>query len=272
MRIATFGLLASAMPLMMATNPDALGGLGGATLGTGGLTAPNDMSPTAAGLPAPTGDAPAPAADNPNAFAFRIPNTETDIGIDIAQIPAEVRLDFLKKGLRDYITNAVNQANIRTTKANAPHDAYDEAMKADAMQTAVAKPTGERGKADLIGTAAAARERLYKGEVRRQGEGGATPRQTVDPLTKLVTEAVVRELHEKDKAAGGKRKYTEFTAEVAKAGGGVKYLEQKITEKVAAGTDEAVLRKFMDDRYIKPAQMMLGQKTGKSTAPENSIL
>jgi len=249
-------LALGASVLSMATAPDALG-----------------MAPTlGGGTPDPLGTpAPAPAED-PNTFSFRIPNTETDIGIKIGDIPAEVRMDFLKKGLRDYITNAVNQSNIRAKKANESHDAYDEAMKADALQTAVAKPTTDRTVADLLETAKAARERLYKGEIRKQGEGTGATRATVDPLTKLVTEAVVRELHAKDKAAGGKRKYTEFTAEVSQAGGGVKYLEAKIAEKVAAGGDAAVLNKFLQDRYIKPAEMMLGTKTGKSTAPENSIL
>lgn len=243
----------------------------GTALGTATLAAAPSLG-TAANVSHAAGT-PAPApADNPNNFTFRIPNTETDIGIDIAAIPAEVRMDFLKKGLRDYITNAVNQANVRTNKANAPFDAYDEAVKADALQTAVPKPEGERATADLIGTAAAARERLYKGEVRKQGEGEGRKRETVDPLAKLVTEAVVRELHAKGKDAGGKRKYTEFTAEVAKAGGGIKYLEAKIAEKVAGGTDEAVLRKFMDERYIKPAQMMLGSRTTKATDASNSIL
>lgn len=238
------------------------------------LQTPNAMQPTAAGLPATAPvdqNAPAPAAD-PNTFTFRIPNTETDIGVNIASIPAEVRMDLLKTGIRNYINNSVNQANMRTQKANAPFDAYDNAVKADALQTAVAKPAGERATADLLKVAGDARERLYKGEVRKQGEGSGTRRETVDPLTKLVTEAVTRELHEKDKASGGKRKYLEIAAEVSKAGGGVKYLEAKIAEKVAAGTDEATLRKFMDERYIKPAQMMLGTKTNKATAAENSIL
>ena len=236
-----------------------------APLAAAGLAA---AAPVDALAPAPT---PAPAA-NSNVFTFRIPNTETDIGVDISAIPPEVRMDFLQKGLRDYITNATNQANIRAKKANEPFDAYDEAVKADPLQTAVKKPDGERVQPDLIGTAAAARERLYKGEIRKQGEGTGTRREPVDPLTKLVTEAVVRELHQKDKDAGGKRKYTEFTAEVAAAGGGIKYLEAKIAEKVASGADEAVLRKFMDERYMKPAQMMLGQKTNKATDAANSIL
>ncbi len=240
-------------------------------------TDPNTLSAgtTLGGTPSPTlGDTPAPApATDPNSFVFRIPNTETDMQINIGSIPPAIRMDFLKKGLRDYINNAVNQAAVRTNKANAPFDAYDEAVKADALQTAVAKPAGERAIANLLDTATAARKRLYDGDVRKNGEGTGEKRQPVDPLTKLVTEAVVRELHEKDKAAGGKRKYTEFTAEVAKAGGGVKYLEAKIVEKSAGNADtEATLRKFMDERYIKPAQMMLGTKTNKATAPENSIL
>lgn len=245
----------------MATDPNAALGLTATapvSLGT------PDATPTPTPAPAPT--------DNPNVFQFRIPNTETDIGVDIAQIPADLRLDFLKKGLRDYITNAVNQTNMRAKKANEPFDAYDEAVKADPLQTAVKKPDGERAVPDLIKAASEARQRLYSNEVRKQGEGTGERRQPVDPLTKLVTEAVVRELHEKDKAAGGKRKYTEFTAEVAKAGGGIKYLEAKIAEKVAGGADEAVLRKFMDERYMKPAQMMLGQKANKATDPANSIL
>lgn len=238
----------------------------GATLGTDANSAPVTLGANEA--PA----TPAAGTDNANVFQFQIPNTETKMQIDISQVPAELRMDFLQKGLRDYIVNSVNQANVRANKANAPFDAYDEAVKADPLQTAVAKPNGERTAADLISVAAAARDRLYKGEVRKNGEGGTTRRETVDPLTKFVTEAVVRELHAKDKEAGGKRKYTEFTSEVSKAGGGIKYLEAKIAEKVAGGADEATLRKFMDERYIKPAQIMLGTKTGKATAPENSIL
>lgn len=205
----------------------------------------------------------APAVTNDNVLIFRIPNTETDISVDIASIPAEVRMDQLKGALRNYITNAVNQANVRAKKANEPFDLYDEAQKADPVQTAVARPEGERTVPDLLKTAADARERLYKGEVKKQGDG--TTREKADPLTKLVTDAVVRELFAKRKEADNKVKYTDITSEISKAGGGVKYLETMITAKVEAGADEKQLRDFMDARYIKPAKMMLGQTDTKAT-------
>lgn len=236
----------------------------------------NPLAPAAAlGADGATNPAPVAAeqpAANPNVFQFKVQGTETDIALDISLIPAEVRMDGLKKYLRDYVTNAVNQENVRATKANAPFDAYDEAVKADPLQTAVAKPEGERKVPDLLGTAAAARERLYKGEVKKVGEGTGKTREKVDPLTKAVTDVVVRELFEKDKAAGGKRKYVEFTSEVSKAGGGIKYLEGVIAEKVEQGADKASLDKFMQDRYIKPAELLLGLKTTKATDPSNSIL
>lgn len=260
-------LAATSALCSMATDPNVALGTGldpAVTLGAGGGTPAVD--PLATPAPAP---APAPVADNPNVFTFRIPNTETDIGIDIAAIPAETRMDFLKKGLRDYITNAVNQANVRANKANAPFDAYDEAVKADPLQTAVAKPDGERAVPELIETAAAARKRLYDGEVRKQGEGDGRKRETVDPLTKLVTEAVVRELFAKRKLTDNKVKYTDITSEISKAGGGVKFLETMVAEKVAAGGDEKELRKFMDARYINPAKMMLGQNDTKATKDQS---
>lgn len=215
----------------------------------------NDVTTNPAAAEAP--------ATNDNILIFRIPNTETDISVDIAQVPTAVRLDMLKTALRNYITNATNQANVRANKANAPFDLYDEAQKADPVQTAVPRPEGERVVANLLETAAAARERLYKGEVKKQGDG--TPREKTDPLTKLVTDAVVRELFAKRKEADKSVKYTDITSLVSKAGGGIKYLETMIAEKVAAGADEKQLRDFMDTRYIKPAKMMLGQTDTKAT-------
>lgn len=243
----------------MATAPDALGGAvdPAATPGAGGT------APDALGAGAPAADAPAaPAADDPNTLVFRIPNTETDIAVALGNIPPETRLDFLKKGIRDYIVNSTNQANMRAKKANAPHDAYDEAIKADALQTAVPKPAAERTVADLLGTAAAARERLYKGEVRKQ-DGDGTPRTKTDPLTKMVTDAVVRELFEKKKGTVQGYKWTDAVKEVG--GNGVAYLNRMIEERVAAGGDKGALEKFRDERYIRPAEMMLGQRDNKTT-------
>ena len=258
MRMNRLALLATASNMLLATDPAAA--LGGTGLGTP--------------APAPTGDTPAPTGDapatDPNTFVFRIPNTETDISIELGKIPAEVRMDLLKKGVRDYIVNSTNQENVRTNKANAPFDAHDEAVKADPLQTAVPKPAGERKVADLLGTAAAARNRLYSGEIRKQGEGTGTPRERVDPLVQMVTKAVVQEVMDKRKAAGTPIKLMDAQKLVGK--NGVEYLDKLIAEKVAGGADKAALEKFKDERYIKPAQMMLGKRSTKATADENSIL
>lgn len=274
-------LVATSALCSMSTDPNvALGGSldPAVTLGAGGGTPSLAPAPVTLGAadpapaPAPTD---APAAD-PNVFSFLIPNTETNIGINIATIPPETRLDILQAGIRDYIRNSVNQANVRNNKANAPFDAYDEAMKANPLQEAVKKPDGERATVNLLEVAAAARERLYKGEVKKQGDGTSTRSRTpVDPLVKMVTDAVTRELFEKGKAAGSKAKYMEVQAEVTKAGGGIAYLDAKIAEKVAA-TPEAnradvakQLEAFKQDRYIKPAEMMLGRKDNKNTKEVN---
>lgn len=210
----------------------------------------------------------APAAD-PNALIFRIPNTETDINIDITKIPAEARLELLKKAIKDHVTNRVNQTNVRHKKALAPWDAYDEAVKADALQSAVAKPTGDKPTVDLIAPAAAARADLYEGKLRTQTEGGK-PREAKDPLIAAVTSAVVRELFEKNKVTQTGYKYTDAVKEVS--GDGVAYLNARIAEKVAAGGDEKALNKFLEDRYMKPARIMLGRDLPKSISDQSSIL
>lgn len=211
------------------------------------------------------------AAENSNLLIFDIAGTEpvTKIQIDLSAIPAETRLELLKQKVREYVSNSVNQANVRHKKALEPFAAYEAACASDPMQTAVAKPTGERPVADLTGTAAAARERLYKGELRKVGDGTGAKRQTRDPLTKLVTDAVVRELFDKKKAADASYKWTDAVTEVG--GDGVKYLTAKIEERVAAGGDRAALEKFMDERYMKPAKLMLGQSDNKTTKDQSLL-
>lgn len=237
------------------------------SMATDALAAGGGTPPATLGTDTPT---PPAAEANPNVLTFRIPNTETDIAVDLTTVPPEVRLDFLKKGLKDYIVNSVNQTNMRAKKANEPFDAYDEAMKADPLQSAVKKPDGERTTPDLLGTAAAARERLYKGEVRKQdGEPGGRKRETRDPLIKMVTDAVVRELHDKKKTTVQGYKFTDAVKEVGSDG--VAYLNRMIDEKVAAGADRATLEKFRDERYIKPAEQMLGRRDNKATKDQSLL-
>lgn len=221
------------------------------------------MAGTAADL-----GAPAAVLADPNELTFRIPNTETDIGVNLASIPADVRMDLLKKGVRDYITNSVNQANVRHKKALEPFEAFEKASEVNPLQTAVPKPEGERPTVDLLKPAADARARLYSGEMRKQGEPGK-PRETRDPLVKIVTDAVVRELFEKTKANDSKYKWTDAVKAVG--GDGVAYLDAAIATKVAAGADAEVLGKFKEERYMKPARMILGQTDNKATK-DNSIL
>lgn len=207
-------------------------------------------------------------ATNPNLYTFQIPNTETQIGIDLSTIPAETRMQLLQSATRAYVVNSVNQAHMRANKANAAFDAYDEAMKADPLQTAVAKPEGERTTADLLSVASAARQRLYDGDVRKQGDGSAKPKATKDPLVKLVTDAVLREVFEKNKATSG-YKWTDAVKTVG--GDGIAYLNSQIDTLVAGGRDRAELEKFRDARYITPAKLMLGQSSSKATSGEGIL-
>ena len=227
------------------------------------MTDPNTPAPSLEPATAPEA--------NPNLFTFDIPYTDpkTQIGIDLSTIPAEVRMDLLKGAVRSYIVNSVNQANQRAAKANAAFDAYDKAMAVDALQTAVPKPQGERVVADLTGVAAAARERLYKGEVRKQGGSKGRTRTVRDPLVAAITPIVVREHFEKTKAANPNYKYSDAMRDIG--GDGLAYLKSRIETLVAGGQDRATLEKFLDEKYIKPAQMLIGTKTNKATEGQSLL-
>lgn len=213
--------------------------------------------------------APAPAPDTN--FVFELPNSNsTKISIDYATIPQESRFELLKTAIRGYITNSANQANIKANKANEKFAQYDEAIKADPLQTAVAKPdeaTRVDSVAAVMEAAVAARTRLYEGAMRKAGDGTKT-RVTKDPLVKLVTDAVLREVFEKNKATSG-YKWTDAVKEVG--GDGVAYLNKRIDARVAAGGDRAALEKFRDERYVNPAKMMLGQKDSKTTKDQSLL-
>lgn len=206
---------------------------------------------------------------DPYELVFEVPNSDpkVQIKVELRTIPDAVRLDLLKGAVRNYIVNSVNQAHMRHTKALEPWTSYENAVAADPMQTAVPKPEGERPTADLASVAAEARKRLYEGKVRKQGEG-TKARETKDPLTKQVTQAVVSELWEKRKAEPG-IKFSDITKLVA--GDGIKYLNDNIDKKVAEGMDRKVLESFRDKKYINPAKMMIGMATVKGSE-ETSLL
>ena len=203
-------------------------------------------------------DATAPA----NVHQFTIPGTENvAMAVEIDRIPAAIRMDLLQKGIEGYVRNSVNQAILKYSKAMEPWKAYETACAVDPAQTAVPKPEGERPVSDLVEVAKAARERLYTGNVKKTGVRKA--KETVDPLTSIVTQAVTRELFERKKETVSGYKWTDAVKEVG--GNGIKYLNNLIEERVAAGADRAELEKFMESRYIQPAKPMLGQRDTATT-------
>lgn len=195
------------------------------------------------------------------AHTFQIPNTETQMQVEYASIPDNIRLELLNKQIEAYVKNSVNQANVRFNKANEAWAAYDNACKADPAQTAVPQPEGERPTVDLLAVAVAARDRLYSGEMRKAGTRKA--RKTVDPLQKLVTDACVRALFESKKDTVEGYKWTDAVKEVG--GDGPAYLAGIVDEKVAAGADRDELEKLVQAKYIRPAEVMLGRHTTKAT-------
>lgn len=197
-----------------------------------------------------------------NVHKFSIPGTENvEMQVDVDRIPAAVRLDLLHKGIEGYVRNPVNQAIIKHNKAMEPWKAYETACGVDPAQTAVPKPEGERPVLDLVEVAKAARERLYSGNVKKSGVRKA--KEKVDPLTSMVTTAVVRELFDKKSKTESGYKWTDAVKEVG--GDGIKYLNGIIEARVAEGADKAELEKFMESRYIQPAKLMLGQRDTAGT-------
>lgn len=216
---------------------------------------------------------------------------DRNVLIDLSAIPADARLELLKAQVRTIIQNRVNVANVRRNKERAPFlawAAYNAAVTADPLQTAVAKPEGEAptgtdpGPLDTLAKAGEAVADLLKGEIRAQvkrGEGQS--RKPRDPLVAAVTQVVTRAVFEANKAAavkvdngkGGTRPYGFPDATKEVGGDGIAYLNKQIDAKVAAGADRAALEKSRDQRYIEPAKVMLGMTAiGKKGAELPSIL
>ena len=213
------------------------------------------------------------AADAGTVISFELPNLPGTHTFDCATIPAEARLDLLKGATRSYIANRVNAAFQRHQKDEdvKAWAAYDEAVKADPLQSAVAMPTTERPAApDLAGALARALEDLTKGEIRRQGKGEPKARVRKDPLVALVTKAVVKDVYESDKATDPKASY--LSAQKKVGPDGIAYLNALIEAKVAAGVDRAALEKMREEKYIKPAKLMLGITENKAIKELPSIL
>lgn len=215
---------------------------------------------------------PAPVAPS-TVLVTTYPNLDGEQSFDVASMPAELRLAFLKDHTRAYIANRINSVNTR--HKNDPlvkaWDAYDNATKADPLQTIVAKPDKERP-ADPNYAEAYARavHDLSTGNVRKQSDGPKAKRAPKDPLVSIVTDAVIREVYEAEHAKDAK--FTWIMARAKVGADGVAYLKALIEAKVAAGADRAALEKMLQTRYIGPAQLMLGLNTPKSSQGLPSIL
>lgn len=225
------------------------------------------------------GDPAAPAVASTVAeFEFPQFPEGTKFSFDCATIPGDVRLDMLKGAVRVYIANRLNGVSTRYAKDEKviAWNAYDEASKADPLQTSVAKPEGERPAApDYADAYARAIKDLTEGNVRKVG---AEPKQRAvkDPLVKIVTEVVVREVYDSNRAADPK--YSYLTAKKDVGPDGVKYLEGKIASRLAdvAEADrpalKAQLEKMLETKYLTPARNMLGINVPKAQSGLPSIL
>lgn len=214
----------------------------------------------------------AAAAASPGVTEWEFPNLTGKRAYDVALIPSDVRLDFLKGAARAYVANRLNGVHTRHLKDDkvAAWNAYDEATKADPLQTVVAKPDGDRPAApDYEGAYTRAIADLTSGSVRKVSSEPKA-RKTKDPLTATVTQVVEREVYESKRAADPK--YSYLTAKKEVAGDGIKYLNDLIDAKVEGGADRAALEKMRDTKYINPAKAMLGLTTAKGQDALPSIL
>lgn len=209
---------------------------------------------------------------------FKFPNLEGERTLDCAQIPGNVRLDFLFGAVRTYIANRLNGVHTRHEKDEKviAWKAYDEATKADPLQSAVPKPEGERpADPDYEDAYKRAVADLIAGNIRRQSDE-PKPRKTKDPLTAVVTDAVVRDVYTSKRAADPKYSYLSAKKEVGTDG--IAYLNSMIEQKAAAAPEaeraalRSALEKQLETRYIGPAKVMLGLTTPKASSALPSIL
>lgn len=214
-----------------------------------------------------------PAADT--LFKFNLPGVEPEIGVDKAKLPAKTNDYLIETAARTYIANAANGASQKYKKADAPWIAYEEAVAKDPLQTAVAKPEGDRPTApNLIEVVKAARDRLYSGEMRIAGESGKEPT-TKDPLDKQVTSVVQREVFDKRRKTDPKFSWPQVVKEVGASG--IAYLKAAIAEKVSAAPEgerdgiQKALDKYLEEKYLKPARIMLGMDTPKSVVGDGIL-
>lgn len=223
--------------------------------------------------------APAVAAATVLSFTHPLFPADTSYSFDCAEIPAEQRLDFLKTKTREYVANRLNslaQRHLKDEKV-AAWTAYENAQLADPLQTAIAKPDFDKPEApDYVEAMERAFKDLRDGNTRKHGDGTKKVRERKDPLIKLVTESVLKDVYAKKNAVDPKFTYIMAKAEVG--ADGLAYLNTLIEAKVAAAPEadapalRAALEKMREEKYVKPAKLMLGITENKTIKDLPSIL
>lgn len=196
--------------------------------------------------------------------------TVEHLSFDVRYIPNANRAELMRSAARSFITNRVSTAQAKTKSENEPWDRYEAAIKVNPLQTEVAQPTTPRTVTDVAAIVENAIKALYAGQRGRTKSGNKKERALRDPLVTQVTRAVVAAVYAEERAKDANYKYPSAQKKVGQDG--IAYLEAMVQEKVAAGADEAELRKRLEIRYLKPARIMLGLEKPKTLADSEGIL
>lgn len=187
---------------------------------------------------------------NANELSFKLNDADATVTLDVSRIPAATRRELLDTAIKSLVNGRPHSAKMRFEKASKE---YKEACDKDPTFDGPAPV--EPNYSEL---AEAAITDLYAGKVKQRNRGGEKKAtEAKDPVDAVVTQAVVRELFAKRRAADKTVKYQDITKEVGASG--IAYLNAIADAK--AGGDEAKrkeLAKSIETKYIKPARAMVG--------------
>jgi hypothetical protein len=192
-----------------------------------------------------------------------------NIKIQLRAIPDEIRMRLLRTAVRGYVTNRISTAKSKTDKENAAWKDYELAIKTDPLQTVVAMPTEPKKAVDYADTIEKSIKALLSGELGKREAGDKKPKVMKDPLITQITKAVVADVYAKNYALDNNYKYPSALKEVGSDGLG--YLKANIEKMVAAGAERAPLEKHLEQRYITPAKILLGQVKAKGSTDVSLI-
>lgn len=172
---------------------------------------------------------------------FAVPQDETvEVCIETEALADGVMSRLIEDAVKRYVVNSTNSAQNR--------------FKAD--------PT--TGAPDYAKVAKEAKDRLLNDKMRARRGEGAPAKEAKDPVDAIVTVAVCRDLFESRRRTDTSTKWFSVTNEVGNSG--IAYLE-------ALADGNPTKLKKMADKYIRPAQKMLGLNAkGESEAGEDDDL